>query len=344
MTKIKVLIIGPDFYSYNKSISDAFIKFGYQTLVFTYDEKPITSIEKSIRNKIAYRFSSKKILENHYKTINFNVLKNYYSYNADIVFVVKGDILYNETVEKMKTSKTILWMMDSVLKIPKILQSIQSYDYRIVFEKKDVDYLQKIGINSNFVPLAFDEEIYFPNSIQIKDIDIFFVGNLYPERRKTLQNVVKSFNKYNIKIFGKYLRLNAIGTYFNYYVLNYKKYFTNQNISSTKVNEFYNRSKIILNIHHKQSQDGCNPRVFEILGSRGFQIVDNNNYISKEFNLGEDLVVYYDEKDLIKKIHYFIHNIYEREKISKNGYSKVLLRDTFCSRINDILKISNENI
>jgi spore maturation protein CgeB len=48
---------------------------------------------------------------------------------------------------------------------------------------------------------------------------------------------------------------------------------------------FTTEQRLWLNIHHEQSQNGANPKVFEICGSGSYQICDANPYIESFFQI-----------------------------------------------------------
>jgi spore maturation protein CgeB len=98
--------------------------------------------------------------------------------------------------------------------------------------------------------LALDETVYFTIKNHEKDIDLLFVGRLDSKREKILENLVKDFPKLNIQIYGGYVGLIPSKRHFKYYFRGYKKYFKNKNITPSKVNILYSRTKIAINIHH----------------------------------------------------------------------------------------------
>ena len=65
-------------------------------------------------------------------------------------------------------------------------------------------------------------------------------------------------------------------------------------------------------------------RIFEIIGSGGFLISENDNSIKYFFEPEEDLVIFKNKSDLIKKIKYYLANPEKRKKIAMNGYKKFL--------------------
>lgn len=332
----KVLIIGPDFWGYTESIEKAFQKLGYITDVISPKESYGNSLLKRVKNRYKLFFNP-EYYENLIK-VNQYILKKYKTFKPDIVMVIKGNMLTKDIIKKMKYSKIILWVMDSIFRVKRAYENIKLYDYRFMFEKTDVEELKKTGIDSYFLPLALDESVYFPIKNQEKDIDIIFVGNLDTKRLFILENLIKEFPKLNIQIYGGYVGLIPSKRHYKYYFKGYRKYFKNRSITPIEVNKLYSRTKIAINIHHDQSKYGCNPRFFEILGTKTFQLVDDNKFIDGHFS--DKVVIYESYEDIKNKIKNYIDNENLRASIAEKGYQEVIKNHTFTKRIKYILSKS----
>ena len=148
----KVLIIGPDFFGYSKSVEKAFQKLGYKTDIINYRKSYNDTLFTRARLKFEPIFKM-----NYYKNMVINktnqlILKKYLEFKPEVVMVIKGDILTRKTFKKMKDSIIILWMMDSIFEEKEACTNIDLYDYRFMFEKTDVDKLKNEGIDSFFFP------------------------------------------------------------------------------------------------------------------------------------------------------------------------------------------------
>lgn len=339
--KKKILIIGPNFYEYNLSVSRAFVDLGYETKIVTYVDN-ISKIIQRMKIRLMPLFGIQFFKKKLEKDFNEYVINVFRKYDPQYVLIIKGDIIFSETLEKMKKSILSLWMMDSIVRFKNSMETANKYDYIFLFEKDDIKLFNDNSIKYFFLPIGYDENIYYPIPEQSKIIDILFVGFMYNNRREILEKLVNDFHSYNIIIYGKYLSLRKISTYYKYYIKGYRKYFKNKNISPQEVNLFYNSSKIILNIHHEQSLAGCNPRVFEILGTNSFQIVDSNIFVKENFTQNE-IVSFNSYQDLKEKIHYYFNDDQKRKTISENGYNIVLKDHRFLNRVELIDEIFTKN-
>ena len=296
----KVLIIGPSFFYFNQSIADAFKTLGYDYLIFAYDE-PLHPF--NLRNRIIHKT---RFLYNHFYTksrtsLNILLISKYDSFRPDLVFIYNGDYINADTIDYFKlNSKVVIWMLDSIIRHPYSEQIATKADALFCFEETDVEYLKTKQIQAYFLPQACDPGIYHPMDLQ-KDIDLLFVGTLYnyPNRVELLKKIISAYPQYKIKICGVYKPWykNPVKWLFR----EKRHIFNNKNVSAREVNELYNRSKLVLNIHHNQSKNGANPKVFEISATSAYQVVDYNLFINTVFNCGE-VAFYRDEQELLQLI------------------------------------------
>lgn len=336
----KVLVIGPDFYGYSKSVKKAFQRLGYKTDIINYRKSHKNTLFKRARLKFETIFRV-----NYYENMEINkwnqlILKKYSEFKPEVVMVLKGDMLTKKTLKKMKDSIIILWVMDSIFSLKETYENIDLYDYRFMFEKTDVDKLKKRGIKSWFLPSALDESVYYPVLIPKKDIDLLFVGGIDSKRQIILENLIEDFPKLNIQFFGIYIGRIIRKRHIKYYFKGYKKYFKNKTISPSEVNKLYSKTKIAINIHREQSKYGCNQRFFEILGTKTFQLVDSNKFIDDVFP--DKVVSYVSYEDLKDKIKKYLFDESSRSIIVEKGYQEVINNHTFLKRVMYVLNRINK--
>ena len=144
----RVLIIGPDFWGYNESIERAFQKLGYITDIISSKKIYSDSLLKRAKNRYKLLFNP-EYYENLFK-VNQSIFKKYKIFKPEIIIVIKGNMLTKDTIKKMKDSKIILWVMDSIFQVKRAYENIKLYDYKFMFEKTDVEKLKNEGIESFF--------------------------------------------------------------------------------------------------------------------------------------------------------------------------------------------------
>ena len=97
------------------------------------------------------------------------------------------------------------------------------------------------------------------------------------------------------------------------------------------------QSKIVLNIHDPSVPYGGNMRLFEIPSAKSLQIADKHP--KDWFMDGDEIILFKDNEDLLKKINYYLNNNQERIRISNNGYKRVVKEHRYEHRAKKLLKV-----
>lgn len=98
----------------------------------------------------------------------------------------------------------------------------------------------------------------------------------------------------------------------------------------------YKQSRINLNITLRSIESGIPLRAFEIMGAGGFLLSNYQADFLDYFVPDEDFVYYEDQKDLMRKIDYYLYHEKERQAIAKNGHDKMASGHTYRHRIREI--------
>ena len=336
----QVLVIGPNFYNFSSAVQHAFEQCGYSVKVDNYDTPihPYTSIMKW-----RYKLSTNKakLKQKSRLEYSYHIEKIFDSYKPDIVFILNGDILTSKTLDYFREkAKVVFWFFDSITRYPEIVSHVNHADYTFCYEKTDVDYYAKKGIKTYFLPQACDINIYKPLNYKEKDIDILFIGDLYnsKKRQSYIQAVVAHFKDKKIKVFGIYKPWYK--SLIKWLFREKRTIYANHTIPSSLVNEYYNRSKVVLNIHHEQQKNGANPKVYEISGASAYQICDENPYLKKIYPNGE-IAFYNSEQELIEQINIALEK--DKWKEENKASDIVYKNHSYEQRVKYVLEIINQN-
>ena len=113
------------------------------------------------------------------------------------------------------------------------------------------------------------------------------------------------------------------------------------NAYGEKMVRILSQSKISLNIHILTQPFGGNLRLFELPATKSLQIADKCP--SDWFIDGHEIVLYKDKKDLLIRINHYLNNEQERNKISNNGYKRLLAEHTYKHRIDKFLHLLKDD-
>ncbi|MGL4855090.1 MAG: CgeB family protein [Lentisphaeria bacterium] len=320
-----ILIVGHPLYHYLQSIADGFKLLGCNVNVFNHKNTNVKKLEqKNIFNRFRHYLDLRRI--------NKKLLEKYNQFQPDMVLVINGEALLPETISEMgKKSFTILWLVDGFknIKLPK--KSMDLFKKQFVFEPADKTFLP----NADYLPYGADPKIYYPKNDSKNLRDISFVGAGHDDRLELLDKIAVSCKKngYNFEVFGPYNEKHRAK-----YPDLFSAIKVNGKLEPDEVAEIYRTSKINLNIHHKQSKDGLNPRVFEILACKAFQLCDYKEYLSHFFN-DNTIAVYHDFSELCNQINLFMCDQPLAEKYRDNSYKVIKDNHLFKSRCQKILAV-----
>lgn len=326
----KVLLLSPKF----NNITDFFIKAiqDNNCQVFSLEFSPY-GMDTALLKMLHY--ADEVAVEKKRKKFNSKALEKFHEVVPDVVIVIRGDYMQKEILQAMKSAKLILWMYDSIRRYPKMIENIELYDNVYTFDIEDNQALQMKHNNSSFLPLAYDEKTYFPKKLK-KDVDISFVGALYPDRIELLEKVIADFPDLNIKVYGIYQFKRYIFSYIKFLMSGKKRWFKNKKLSHKKCNDLYNRSKICINILPEQYIEEWNARFFELNGSNSFQLVTKSKMTEKYYK--DSVVTYSNYQDLKDKIQFYLSNDSARETIAEKAFNYSKIHDQYKNRFNKILK------
>lgn len=242
-------------------------------------------------------------------------------------FMLFKDELKFETLEKIKNSpKTISlnWFCDDHWRFENF--SIKYAPFFNWITTTDLSsfnkYKSKEISNVLQTQWACNHFLYQKKDV-VKDIDISFIGQPYGKRAVFIEKLKKE---------GIIVNLWGFGT-------------PNGRTTTEGMIDIFNRSKINLNFSGsfrnkfkfwEKRRDQIKARHFEIPGCGGFQLSSYIKDISNYLLPDEDIVLYEDYTDLLRKIKYYLDNDTERERIASNGYKKVLENHTYEKRFKEI--------
>lgn len=331
----KALVIGPRYYNFLDAVETAFRDIGWECLTLGYDNPvdPYTTL-----NRILYKCGSishrERMLQDSRRLFSARALETFEKESPDLVFLMNGDMVETAALDRFRSgAKVSLWLFDNISKMPSAMTVAGHCDRLYSFDRNDVNALREAGLDASFLPQACDTSIYRPLG-SARDTDILFVGDLYyyPNRQRLLKAVIDAFPQKKIRIIGSYKPWykNPVKCLFR----ERRDIYTNHGIEPAAVNEWYNRSRVVLNIHREDQKDGANPRVFEICSSGAYQVCDRNPYIESLFPCNE-VGLYEGADELVRQIREALDN--DKSVQAAAAHRLVVESHSYQSRVRQIV-------
>jgi spore maturation protein CgeB len=170
-----------------------------------------------------------------------------------------------------------------------------------------------------------------------RDIDLVFVGGLYPSKLRRIAKIKHQFPQ--MKIFGNWTFMNLISQRGGIRAL-FSGLFRVTPLPANKLVPLYQRSKIGLNVH--LSYGPSNIRTYQLPANGVMQISDCPEGIGDVFEIDKEIIVYHSATEAIELIDYYLENDEERKKIAAAGFKRAIRDyrriDTFSHALTQMLE------
>ena len=283
-------------------------------------------------------------VEKNIEKINSKLLKTVQKEKPDLVMVIKGEILFLETIKKIRNTyntTVIAWWLDSPFRLERsyhdLLETLTFYNHVFIFDKHYLDALKETGLKDvSFLPNCVDDTIFKKNQVDQVDKENYggqlaYLGAGYPRRILILKQLLE----FEPRIWGS--------GYSTFLSANHRKmfnkYLNERILTPYEAVKIYNSTDILLNFHRPQCVHGTNQKVYEIAACGGFQLVHSVGALKEQFSIGNEMICYTDLDDLKNKIFYYLYNGKERREIAENAYKKVKANHTYTHRIEKLLEV-----
>jgi spore maturation protein CgeB len=229
-------------------------------------------------------------------------------HSPSILLIIKGELLSAECLRMIRQAHpgivVALWLMDSIKRVRLDDAIHENIDIAAFFEPSDINCEDARPFRKKvYLPAAYDPSTYFPRDLD-KEFQVSFCGAPYEDRLPVLEGLAAAAARYKWKIalvadFYRNVPFARCRFSKRYPLL--ARYMLSREMSPREVNDLYNRSIVVLNIHHSQNALGFNPRTVEILGSGACQLVDHKRSLESVFP-DREAVVYYETPDEIVEL------------------------------------------
>jgi spore maturation protein CgeB len=162
-----------------------------------------------------------------------------------------------------------------------------------------------------------------------RDIDIIFVGALFPNKMPLLAAVKKAF--------GRSFHMHGLAGWKKNLYFNLMHGFPGW-VSPIKFEQYvplYQRAKIGINVHNRGKYTVGSFRLFELPGNGIMQISDGGEYLGEFFKVGEEIESYDTADELVDKVKYYLAHDNARERIARAGYMRVIRDHRFGKRMQE---------
>ncbi|QQZ62826.1 glycosyltransferase [Paenibacillus sonchi] len=270
------------------------------------------------------------------------------SLQPDLIVAMGGLKISKPILEFLKQTKvkSAIWMTEDPYYMDWTIPLITYFDYIFTIDQAALEQYKRLGHPHVYhLPLGTDPAMYRSTPVSEEfTSDICLVGVPYSNRIELIEFLLQRTD-YQIQIVGR-----GWGKYNNEWTKNLYRGLdlVNAWVRPETVVNYYNGSKIVLNIHRPSHEKynknrmgiiakSINNRTFDAASCEAFQLIDSKEELVNHFEEGKEIVSFEDKHDLLEKIHYYIAHDEERKRMAKKARQRVLTSHTFQHRIDHLL-------
>lgn len=300
-------------------------------VLFPYKE----GYRRSILDKI---FSRLKIPRDPHN-LNDRILLECLKSKPDLVFIVRGIMVYPKTLKKIKKMgiKTVSWSNDDMYASHNrslwYTLGVKCYDL-VVTQKSyncDPNELPSLGATMLFQDKAFEHTVNYPvkDCTQFECVhDVVFVGTKESDRYEKIRYLAE--NGIEVHIYG-WGSVDEDAKHPN--LIFHDRHLYGESFSAS-----LGCSKIALNFLRKLNRDLQTSRSIEIPASKGFMLAERTEEHSRLFKEGVEAAYFDSKEELLEKVRYYLKHPTERQQIADAGYKRCFESDyTFKNRMSEII-------
>lgn len=286
MDRKRALFIGIGFYDYDQAIINEFNSLGYDVDYFS-------EFPAGIPYRYYLRTNNKDKVKSYKERTSMNIAIACKS-GYDLIFVIKGECLSQGAIDKIKSknpnSKWVLYLWDSIVRIPQSKITAKNFDKVYSFDRADCLENKEFIFNPLFFRREYDRRLY--GEMEVK-FDLYFLGWYHSDRLKLVKKIV-NFCKRE----GLHYKVILYTGYMNYLLHKLvgkelkgnKEYLIFKSITAKMNLELIMKSKATLDIAHPQ-QTGLTMRTIELLGAQKKIITTNSDIVNYDFYDPQNILV-----------------------------------------------------
>ncbi|MGG6311754.1 CgeB family protein [Paenibacillus macerans] len=273
-------------------------------------------------------------------------------HRPDLVLVMNSLHVFPEghasQVERIREMgiRTAVWFVDDPYFTDDTIPLAPCYDVVFTHEIECVPLYRSIGCPEVYhLPLAANPHVFRPVPAKPEyRYDVCFIGNAFWNRVDLFERLVSFLEDKRVLIAGGHWERLP-------HFEQYSPFIRQGWVPAEETVNYYNSSKIVLNIHRptQAGQDNrngrdtpggsINPRTYEIAGCGAFQLTDVRKDLVAYYHPGYDIETFQDIEELESKIRYYLEHEEERRLIAWRSLWTTRSVHTYADRVARLLEM-----
>lgn len=332
--------------------TQALRELGHEVVEFDYRTNSIIKKEWQVRSSLLYKSylalcrKSRRLLALEARLMNQRLLETVRAIKPNVFITYPGERIFPETIRQLSQRlnvRTVLWLGRDVVheRTPNVVESFPFYDFVFTTDPPAVNKYKQHGARRVcYLPLGCYPPTHRSIELTAEDkkkysASVSFVGQLFDDRPQFLCNLIGE----KVNFWTHWWEVNGMNQKYPQLSPFYRG--EARGMAMIKV---LNGAEIVLNVHRAtNSYEGTNMRTFEAAGCAAFQLTQYKKEIGRMFKIGDEIEVYYDMKDLKRKIEYYLKNPEVRTEMARRAQSRAYKEHTYHKRFEEMLSIVSQH-
>jgi spore maturation protein CgeB len=250
--------------------------------------------------------------------------------NPDVLYCQDLSFFPGEVISELKRH---VRLVVGQIAYPLPAESLLSgYDLILTSFPHFVDRLRRLGLNSEYFRIGFDERVLSLMGDVKKDIELSFVGGISSHHRGS-NSLLEYLSEYTpIRVFGYGARtLPPTSPIIRRHA---------GEVWGLSMYRTLARSRITLNRHIDVAENYANNmRLFEATGTGSMLLTDRKDNLSDLFEIGKEVVAYSSKEEAAELVGHYLDHPEEAEDIAAAGRARTLRDHTYSQRMQELVPI-----
>lgn len=326
---MRVHLVSPAFHGYWASIAAALDARGHTVTTVTYDHN--AGIADRVWHQLRHELPRRARVGSHRGLARSHTDLAIDSVRAaapDVVVVVKGDTLLEQFWDLLdqRGLPRVTWLYDEARRTRWDLERLARTGPVATYSAVDDADFRAAGIDSRWLPLAFDHRLVDPDP-RTRDDAVVFVGARYETRERIL--TMLSAADVPVRAFGRDWSTHPLDR-LRTWQWHRPDISSGRDLSRTDAYREMAAAVATLNIHG--DQDGLTMRTFEASGVGGLQLVDRSD-LEGLYEPGAELLTWSGDEELVDLCTRAARDTRWADRIRQAGRRRTLAEHTFDHRV-----------
>ena len=326
---MRVHLVSPAFHGYWTSIAAALEASGHSVTTATYDHNAGMGdrVWHHLRHELPRRarVGSHRGLARSQTEVATDSVR---AASPDVVVVVKGDTLLDPFWDLLdeRGLPRVTWLYDEVRRTRWDLERLARTGPVATYSTLDDAGFRDAGIDSRWLPLAFDHRLVETDA-RTRNDEVVFVGARYETRERIL--TMLSAADVPVRAFGRDWSTHPVDRLRTW---QWRRPDVPSGRELSRADAYREMAAAIATLNIHGDQDGLTMRTFEAAGVGGLQLMDRSD-LGGLYEPGVELLTWADDEELVDLCTRAAHDTKWADGIRRAGRRRTLAEHTFDHRV-----------